>query len=75
VPVFVFSSDGGSTWNNATPPPKFTAVSALSCPPSGACVAVGSVTQGASSVPTTASLSPTGQWSTASTPVTQAAAN
>jgi hypothetical protein len=33
------------------------------------------VAQGSSNVSTTASLSPSGQWSAASTPVTQAAAN
>lgn len=72
APVFISSTDGGSIWSNATPPPKFTAVSGLSCPALGPCVAVGSVPQGTSNMPTTASLGPSGQWTTTPTPVAPA---
>ncbi len=68
APVFLNSSDGGSTWANATPPPSFKAISDISCPSGGSCVAVGSATSGNASAASTASLSPSGQWT--STPAT-----
>jgi hypothetical protein len=63
APVFLTSSDGGSTWSAAQPPPGFGAVAGLFCPPSGSCVAVGSSGNGASATPTTALLAPkSGTW-------------
>jgi photosystem II stability/assembly factor-like uncharacterized protein len=46
APPFVTSSDGGSSWANATAPPDFLGLSALDCMSSGPCVATGSQAAG-----------------------------
>jgi hypothetical protein len=70
--VFISTSNGGANWSDAVPPPNFTAISGLSCIASS-CVAVGSTGSGSSVASSTASLSPSGQWNTASAPASQPA--
>jgi hypothetical protein len=77
APVFLSSTDGGSSWSNAAAPPNFTGVSGLSCPSGGSCVAVGHAMSGSTPVSSTATLSsptaPNPQWASAPTPAVQPA--